>query len=138
MTTLPKGFRAGAVAAQIKKNGKPDVALFVSDRDAAAAAVFTTNKVAAAPVLRGREILKTHAGSLRAVLINAGCANACTGDDGLRNARVNVDQESVSITVTDEDGDEIASGSLDLDESETWTTNGGQDDEDDSEDPEYD
>jgi hypothetical protein len=59
-------------------------------------------------------------------------------DDGLRNARVNVDQESVSITVTDEDGDEIASGSLDLDESETWTTNGGQDDEDDSEDPEYD
>lgn len=60
-------------------------------------------------------------------------------DDGLRNARVNVDQGAVSITVTDEDDDEIANGSLELDESETWAANGhGDDDEDDSEDPEYD
>jgi glutamate N-acetyltransferase/amino-acid N-acetyltransferase len=101
MTNLPKGFRAGAVAAQIKKNGKPDVALFVSDRDAAAAAVFTTNKVAAAPVLRGREILKTHAGSLRAVLINAGCANACTGDDGLRNAHDSAQTTATELHLAD-------------------------------------
>ncbi len=86
MTQLPQGFRAAGVAASIKKNGNPDVALIVSDNDCNAAAVFTTNKVKAAPVLRGQAILKTHASSLRAVLINAGCANACTGDEGLRNA----------------------------------------------------
>jgi glutamate N-acetyltransferase/amino-acid N-acetyltransferase len=86
MTTLPNGFRAAGVAAQIKKNGNPDVALLISDRDCSAAAVFTTNKVKAAPVLRGQEILKTHASQMRAVLINAGCANACTGDQGLQNA----------------------------------------------------
>lgn len=86
MSTLPNGFRAAGVAAQIKKNGNPDVALLVSDRDCSAAAVFTTNKVKAAPVLRGQQILKTHASQMRAVLINAGCANACTGDQGLQNA----------------------------------------------------
>ena len=53
-------------------------------------------------------------------------------DDGLRNARVNVDQGMVTISVVDEDGDEIAEGSLDLDESETWCANG--DDQADSDD----
>ncbi len=101
MTTLPRGFSAGAVAAQIKKNGKPDVALFISDRDAAAAAVFTTNKVAAAPVLRDREIMKTHAGRMRAVLINAGCANACTGDDGLRNAQDSANAVATELHLSD-------------------------------------
>jgi len=48
-------------------------------------------------------------------------------DDGGRNARVNVDQGSVTITVTDEDGDEIAEGSLELEESATWYANGGDD-----------
>jgi hypothetical protein len=48
-------------------------------------------------------------------------------DDGLRNARVNVDQGSVTITVTDEDGEEIAEGSLELEESATWYANGGED-----------
>jgi glutamate N-acetyltransferase / amino-acid N-acetyltransferase len=87
MTTLPLGFTASGVAAGIKKKaGALDVALVASDRDCSAAAVFTTNKVQAAPVLRGIDQMKTHAGVLRAVLINAGCANACTGDDGLKNA----------------------------------------------------
>ncbi len=87
MTLLPTGFTASGVAAGIKKKaGAPDVALLASENDCAASAVFTTNKVKAAPVLRGQAILKTHAGQIRAVLINAGCANACTGDEGLRNA----------------------------------------------------
>jgi glutamate N-acetyltransferase / amino-acid N-acetyltransferase len=87
MAMLPQGFRASGVAAGIKKKaGALDIALLVSETDCAAAAVFTTNKVKAAPVLRGMDVLKTHAGMQRGVLINAGCANACTGEEGLRNA----------------------------------------------------
>lgn len=85
-TPLPGGFRAAGVVAGIKKNGGRDVALIVSDRDCNAAAVFTQNKVAAAPVLRGRKQMETHADRIRAVVINAGCANACTGDEGAHNA----------------------------------------------------
>jgi glutamate N-acetyltransferase/amino-acid N-acetyltransferase len=85
MADLPKGFRAAGVAAGIKKNGNPDLALIVSDSDCKAAAVFTSNKVKAAPVIYDQRIMSTHADKLRAVVINAGCANACTGEQGLRN-----------------------------------------------------
>ena len=85
MIPLPKGFRASGVAAGIKKNGKADIALVASELDCAAAAVFTTNKMKAAPVLRGQTQI-TSGVPLRAVLINAGCANACTGRQGLLNA----------------------------------------------------
>ncbi|MCW1968912.1 MAG: bifunctional glutamate N-acetyltransferase/amino-acid acetyltransferase ArgJ [Anaerolineae bacterium] len=86
-TALPKGFRAAGIAAGIKKNGKPDLTLITSDTDCKAAAVFTTNKVKAAPVLRGMAQLNSaYAKEMRAVVINAGCANACTGEQGLRNA----------------------------------------------------
>src|SRR3954454_8509825 len=81
----PAGFRAAGVAAGIKPSGNPDVALIVCDRPAAAAAVFTTNRVCAAPVLVSREHLR--GGKLRAVVVNAGNANACTGQQGLRDAR---------------------------------------------------
>ena len=84
MTTqpaLPQGFRAAGIAAGIKKNGKADLTVIASDVDCNAAAVFTTNKVKAAPVIRGMAQLKSaYAKSMRAVVINAGCANACTGD----------------------------------------------------------
>ncbi len=85
MIPLPKGFRASGVAAGIKKNGKDDLALVASDVDCAAAAVFTTNKVKAAPVLRGQTQIASGV-PLRAVVINAGCANACTGRQGMLNA----------------------------------------------------
>ena len=81
-----KGFRAAGVAAEIKYKGRNDVALIVADRPCAAAAVFTTNKVAAAPVLYDREVVAS--GRIQAILANSGCANACTGEDGLRDARV--------------------------------------------------
>lgn len=83
---LPSGFRAAGVAAQIKKTCLPDLALIVSATPCAAAALFTTNKVKAAPVLRDIALMQTHAHELRAVIINAGCANACTGDLGVQNA----------------------------------------------------
>jgi len=81
-----KGFRAAGVAAEIKYKGRNDVALIVADRPCAAAAVFTTNKVAAAPVLYDREAVSS--GRIQAILANSGCANACTGEGGLRDARV--------------------------------------------------
>jgi glutamate N-acetyltransferase/amino-acid N-acetyltransferase len=68
--------------AHIKKDDQPDLAFIVSDSDCTGAALFTTNKVKAAPVLRDQAILRSHAGKLRAVVINSGCANACTGQQG--------------------------------------------------------
>ena len=82
---LPAGFRAAGVAAHIKKNGQPDVALIVSATGCSAAAVFTANRVKAAPVLYDQELLATGNGHLRAVVINSGCANACTGPSGLQD-----------------------------------------------------
>ena len=81
-----KGFRAAGVAAEIKYKGRNDVALIVADEPCAAAAVFTTNKVAAAPVLYDREIVK--GGKVQAILANSDCANACTGEQGLKDAKL--------------------------------------------------
>ena len=81
-----KGFRAAGVAAEIKYKGRNDVALIVADRPCAAAAVFTTNKVAAAPVVYDREIIK--GGRIQAILANSGCANACTGENGYKDAEL--------------------------------------------------
>src|SRR5436189_2733473 len=81
----PRGFRAGAVYAGIKSKQTPDVGLLVCDTPATAAAVFTTNKVFAAPVKVGREHVA--AGKLRGVVVNAGNANACTGKQGEKDAR---------------------------------------------------
>lgn len=83
--TAPKGYLAAGVKAGIKKSGKEDVALIVSEVPAAAAAVFTQNKMASAPVVISRESLAK--GTLRAVVVNSGCANACTGEQGLADAR---------------------------------------------------
>lgn len=81
-----KGFRAAGVEAAIKYAGRKDVALIVADFPCAAAAVFTTNKVAAAPVIYDRVIAK--GGRLQAILANSGCANACTGERGLKDAEL--------------------------------------------------
>ena len=81
-----KGFRAAGVAAEIKYKGRNDVALVVADEPCAAAAMFTTNKVAAAPVVYDREVVR--GGRIQAILANSGCANACTGEQGLRDAKL--------------------------------------------------
>jgi glutamate N-acetyltransferase/amino-acid N-acetyltransferase len=67
---------------------REDLALIVSDRPASAAAVFTTNLVQAAPILVCRASLEATNGIGRAILVNSGNANACTGEDGLRAARL--------------------------------------------------
>jgi glutamate N-acetyltransferase/amino-acid N-acetyltransferase len=82
---LPIGFRAGAVKAGIKPSGGFDLTVLVSDRDGSSAGTFTTNRVAAAPVHWDRSILPS--GSIRAIVINSGNANAATGQLGLDNAR---------------------------------------------------
>ena len=89
--TAPTGFRASGVACGIKKNGKPDLALILSDTPAASAAVFTLNKAQAAPVLVSKERLAASGGRSRVVVINSGCANACTGPEGVRTAELMAD-----------------------------------------------
>lgn len=85
--TAPRGFRAAGLHCGIKKTGRPDLALVVSDAPAAAAAVFTTNLAQAAPVLVSKEHLAASGGRARAIVTNSGCANACTGPQGLEDAR---------------------------------------------------
>ena len=75
---LPEGYRYSAVYAGIRKVPKDDLALIVSDKPAAAAAVFTTNRVVAAPVEIARKNLRASGGRVRAILVNAGNANCAT------------------------------------------------------------
>jgi glutamate N-acetyltransferase / amino-acid N-acetyltransferase len=82
----PAGFRAAGVSCGIKKSGL-DLALVTADARVAAAAVFTTNKAQAAPVLLSKAHLAASGGHARAVVINSGCANACTGAEGMETAR---------------------------------------------------
>jgi glutamate N-acetyltransferase / amino-acid N-acetyltransferase len=86
--TAPKGYKAAGLACGIKKSGKKDLALILSDVPANAAAMFTTNKVKAAPVILSMDHIK--GGRAQAIIANAGCANACTGAEGLEDARMMV------------------------------------------------
>src|SRR5512142_1091525 len=96
--TAPAGFRATGIAAGIKASGKPDLALVFSEGpDYAAAGVFTRNKVKAAPVLWTQQVLTT--GALRAVILNSGGANACTGPGGFQDAHATA--EAVAAALSD-------------------------------------
>ena len=89
--TTPQGFRAAGVAAGLKSAGGLDLALVVNDGPAhAAAGVFTRNKVKAAPVLWSQQVLTT--GRLRAVVLNSGGANACTGPEGFQTAHATAEK----------------------------------------------
>ncbi len=95
--TSPKGFRAAAVASGIKV-GRDDMALLVSDTPATAAALFTSNKVAAAPVILDRQKVESE-GIVQAILVNAGCANACTGPEGMADARESAELVAASLGI---------------------------------------
>jgi glutamate N-acetyltransferase / amino-acid N-acetyltransferase len=82
---LPQGYRAAGVCSGVKRSGKLDLTLVVSERPAVAAGVYTKNLVCAAPVTVDRE--RTPSESIRVVAINSGVANACTGDQGIADAR---------------------------------------------------
>jgi glutamate N-acetyltransferase/amino-acid N-acetyltransferase len=101
--TAPLGFKAAGVAAGVRKSGRRDVMLLASDTTAAAAAVFTRNAVAAAPVVVSREVVAD--GALRAVVVNAGNANACTGAQGLLDARAMCERAAALLGVA---ADEVA------------------------------
>ncbi len=83
--TFPQGFQAAGVKAGIKKSGNLDLALIYTEKEAAVAGTFTKNQVAAAPVYVSKEVVK--GGKAHAICANAGCANACTGEQGLADAR---------------------------------------------------
>ena len=83
--TAPQGFRSAGVACGIKPKGL-DLALIVSDAPASAAGVFTTNLAQAAPILVSHQQLESSGGRAVAIVVNSGCANACTGTDGLAHA----------------------------------------------------
>ena len=94
--TAPKGFRAAGVAAGIKSNGL-DLALVVNDGpDAVAAGVFTGNRVKAAPVLWSQEVLRS--GILRAVVLNSGGANACTGRAGFQDTHATAEHVAAALS----------------------------------------
>ncbi|MFD8383701.1 bifunctional glutamate N-acetyltransferase/amino-acid acetyltransferase ArgJ [Streptomyces sp. NPDC059679] len=89
--TAAKGFTASGVAAGIKENGNPDLALVVNNGPRlAAAAVFTSNRVKAAPVLWSEQVLK--GGAVSAVVLNSGGANACTGPLGFQDTHATAEK----------------------------------------------
>ncbi|ORX49969.1 hypothetical protein BCR36DRAFT_412468 [Piromyces finnis] len=93
--TYPLGFKAGGVHCGLKKNNIKDLALIQSEYPCTGAGIFTTNAFKAAPVVLDRELLSQQPDKkFLGILINSGCANACTGLDGLKDAR------EVSKTVT--------------------------------------
>jgi len=93
--TAPAGFVAAGVAAGLKKSGRPDVAIVAAATAVPTAAVFTTNLVAAAPVVVSRQ----HAvrGMVRAAVVNAGNANACTGPEGLAAAHAMAEATAIAL-----------------------------------------
>lgn len=99
--TAALGFRAAGVAAGLKKSGRPDVALLVADRAVPAAAVYTTNACAAAPVIVSRA--HTAHGLLRAAVVNSANANACTGKQGIEDAHAMADAVSTALGCTPEE-----------------------------------
>jgi len=84
--TAPAGFRAAGVSCGIKASGL-DVALIVPDTTASAAGLFTTNRAQAAPVVLSHRHLVQSGGQTQAIVVNSGCANACTGANGVEVAR---------------------------------------------------
>jgi glutamate N-acetyltransferase/amino-acid N-acetyltransferase len=94
--TSPRGFRASGVAAGLKASGNADVALIVNDGpDYTAAAVFTGNRVKAAPVLWSQQVLR--GGIVRAVVLNSGGANACTGSQGFRDTHATAEHTATVL-----------------------------------------
>ena len=99
--TFPQGFKAAGVKAGIKKSGNLDVAVIYTEREAAVAGVFTQNAVAAAPVFASKKVVAT--GTAHAIAANAGCANACTGAQGKKDARAMQEITAAALGCTPED-----------------------------------
>ena len=106
--TSASGFRGAGVTAGIKASGKPDVALVVNDGPlAVAAAVFTANRFAAAPVIWTRQVVAD--GEVRAVILNSGGANACTGPEGFGDTHRTAEYVASALVAT---GFEVGPGDV--------------------------
>ncbi|MCU0665727.1 MAG: bifunctional glutamate N-acetyltransferase/amino-acid acetyltransferase ArgJ [Candidatus Omnitrophica bacterium] len=106
---LPAGFKANAVSCGLKKSGKPDLAFFYSNVPAKASCVFTSNTLAAAPVILSRRFLKENKSGYYGIIVNSGNANCFTGKNGMQDAlnmasysaqNLGVDKESVLVAST--------------------------------------
>lgn len=93
-----KGFLAAAIEAGIRYSGRLDLGMIYSNTPAVAAGVFTTNKVKAAPLVL--DIKRLRSGKAQVVLVNSGNANACTGDAGLRNARLTAEVVAKNLGIS--------------------------------------
>lgn len=91
----PQGFKAAGVKTGIKSLKKEDVAIVYSEKAASAAGMYTLNKMCAAPVIVTKKHLAD--GYCQAIVINSGCANACTGEDGLRDAITMAEEASKAL-----------------------------------------
>ena len=100
--TAPKGFRAAGVFCGIKAKGL-DFALIASNGPASAAGVFTTNRAQAAPIVVSRRNLSAARGRAVAIAVNSGCANACTGGEGLQHAEAMAAQTAAALGCTPEE-----------------------------------
>ena len=99
MSNLPKGFRGAAIAAGLKSSGALDLTLIVNDGPRFdAAAVYTTNKVVAAPVIWSREVTK--GGLVRAAVLNSGGANACTGPQGFADTHQTAEKVGELLSIS--------------------------------------
>jgi glutamate N-acetyltransferase/amino-acid N-acetyltransferase len=106
--TAPLGFRAAGVTAGLKESGQPDVAVVLNDGPSrAAAAVFTSNRVQAAPVLWSRQVVS--GGRVRAVALNSGGANACTGSLGFQDTHATAEHLAATISAA---GEETGAGEI--------------------------
>ena len=94
---IPKGFLFSAVEAAIKRPGKKDLALIVSQKEAHIAGMFTTNQVKAAPVKL--DLKKIRSGRAQSIIVNSGNANACTGDKGMQDAREIVNRVASGLNI---------------------------------------
>ena len=98
--TSPKGFLAGAVAAEIKYKGRLDLGILFSEKPCAVAGRFTKNRIKAAPVQWCQECVAS--GKAQAVIVNAGCANACTGAQGMKDARAMAQAAAMKLDIPDD------------------------------------
>ncbi len=97
--TTPRGFRASGITAGLKSSGNPDLALVINAGPShAAAAVFTSNRVAAAPIHWSRQVLSD--GRVDAVVLNSGGANACTGSEGFQNTHATAEKVAAVLGVS--------------------------------------
>ena len=94
---VPKGFLFSTVETAIKKPGRKDLALIVSQKEASIAGMFTTNKVKAAPVKL--DMKKIRSGMAQAIVVNSGNANACTGEKGMQDSLEIVNRVAAGLMV---------------------------------------